>query len=199
MLAEQVTNIVRVVLLWTEGVWNFDSRAHSNEALQAKVATPQLLLEATRRLDLGFAASRFPGGNETIFPLPDAANTLNLLPTEAFLLSRVEAGISVADLVSLSGLREFDAKQGLYGLTLAGFGSLTFLFAQAMAAGEPLARALCVLLTVFWTMRLAVMVFVFDVRPYLTNWFYRLGHQATNLVFIYLVAVYALTVWKGGK
>ncbi len=88
---------------------------------------------------------------------------------------------------------------GFIGLTLAGFGSLTFLFAQAMAAGEPLARALCVLLTVFWTMRLAVMVFVFDVRPYLTNWFYRLGHQATNLVFIYLVAVYALTVWKGGK
>jgi len=88
---------------------------------------------------------------------------------------------------------------GFIGLMLAGFGSLTFLFAQAMAAGEPLARALCVLLTVFWTMRLAVMVFVFDVRPYLTNWFYRLGHQATNLVFIYLVAVYALTVWKGGK
>ena len=85
------------------------------------------------------------------------------------------------------------------GMTLAGFGSLTFLFAPAMAAGEPLARALCAVMALFWTTRLAVMLFVFDVRPYLTNWFYRVGHQATNLVFIYLVAVYALAVWKGGR
>jgi hypothetical protein len=83
-------------------------------------------------------------------------------------------------------------------LMLVGFGSLTFLFAHAMAAGEPTARALCIMMTVFWSVRLVVAGFVFDVRPYLTNWFYRLGYQATNLVFVYLVAVYALAVWKGG-
>ena len=85
------------------------------------------------------------------------------------------------------------------GLVLFGFACLTFFFADAMAAGEPLARALCVLLTAFWTLRLVAMAFIFDVRPYLTNWFYRLGYQATNLVFVYLVAVYALAVWKGGS
>ena len=84
------------------------------------------------------------------------------------------------------------------GLVLVGFGTLTFFFAPAMAAGEPLARSLCILLTAFWTLRLIAMGFIFDVRPYLTNWFYRLGYQATNLVFVYLVAVYALAVWKGG-
>lgn len=83
-------------------------------------------------------------------------------------------------------------------LMLVGFGSLTFLFAHAIAAGEPTARALCVLMTIFWSVRLIVAAFIFDVRPYLTNWFYRLGHQATNLVFVYLVAVYALAAWKGG-
>jgi hypothetical protein len=83
-------------------------------------------------------------------------------------------------------------------LMLIGFGTLTFFFAHAMAAGEPMARALCVLITVFWGMRLIVATFVFDVRPYLTNWFYRIGYQATNLVFVYLVAVYALALWKGG-
>lgn len=82
-------------------------------------------------------------------------------------------------------------------LMLVGFGSLTFLFAHAIAAGEPTARALCVLMTIFWSIRLVVAAFIFDVRPYLTNWFYRLGHQATNLVFVYLVAVYALAAWKG--
>ena len=85
------------------------------------------------------------------------------------------------------------------GLVLVGFGCLTFFFADAMAAGEPLARGLCLLLVAFWTLRLIVAAFVFDVRPYLTNWFYRLGYQATNLVFVYLVAVYALALWKGGR
>ncbi len=83
------------------------------------------------------------------------------------------------------------------GLMLVGFGCLTFFFAGAMAAGEPLARALCLLFTAFWTLRLVAAAFIFDVRPYLTNRFYRLGHQAINLVFLYLVAVYALAVWKG--
>ena len=85
------------------------------------------------------------------------------------------------------------------GLVLAGFGVLTFLFAGEMAAGEPVARGLCILLAVFWMARLVVAAFVFDVRPYLQNWFLRLGYQCTNLVFIYLVAVYALTAWKGGR
>jgi hypothetical protein len=44
----------------------------------------------------------------------------------------------------------------------------------------------------------AGLVWASDVRPYLTNWFYRAGYQATNLVFTYLVAVYAWAAWKGG-
>lgn len=83
-------------------------------------------------------------------------------------------------------------------LMLIGFGSLTFIFAHSMAAGEPIARALCILMTVFWGVRLIAAAFIFDVKPYLTSWFYRLGYQATNLVFVYLVAVYALAAWKGG-
>ena len=85
------------------------------------------------------------------------------------------------------------------GLVLAGFGSLTFFFAPEMAAGEPLARGLCVLLIAFWTLRVIAMAFIFDVRPYLTNWFYRWGYHAINLIFIYLLAVYAFAAWKGGR
>ena len=85
------------------------------------------------------------------------------------------------------------------GLVLIGFGCLTFFFAEAMAAGEPLARALCLLLAAFWTLRLVAAAFIFDVRPYLASWRYRLGYQAMNLIFTYLVAVYALAVWTGGR
>jgi len=85
------------------------------------------------------------------------------------------------------------------GLVLAGFGCLTYIFASSIAAGEPVARALCILLTIFWTFRLVVAAFVFDVRPYLTNAFYRLGYWGLTFVFSYLVAVYTLAVWKGGR
>jgi hypothetical protein len=82
---------------------------------------------------------------------------------------------------------------------LVGFGGLTFAFAGTMAAGEPLARALSFFLGLFWTARLVVAAFVFDLRPYLTNWFFRLGNCALNAVFVYLAAVYAWTAWKGGS
>ena len=84
------------------------------------------------------------------------------------------------------------------GFLLVSFGALTFLFAPEMAAGEPVARWLCVLLALFWTIRLAVAAFVFDVRPYLTSGFYRVGYHATNFVFVYLVAIYLWAAWKGG-
>src|SRR6266704_744965 len=76
------------------------------------------------------------------------------------------------------------------GLMLLGMGTITFLYAPAIASGEPLARALSVFLAVFWALRLMVAAFVFDVRPYLTNWFYRLGYHATSVVFIYLTVIY---------
>src|SRR5262245_59022234 len=87
---------------------------------------------------------------------------------------------------------------GFIALMLVAFGVMTFLFATPMAAGEPVARGLCILMAAFWTVRLIAAAFVFDVRPYLRNWFYRIGYQALNLVFVYLVAVYVLVAWKGG-
>ena len=95
--------------------------------------------------------------------------------------------------------RLFFVYYGFIGLMLVGFGGLTYFFAPAMAAGEPLARALCLLLIAFWTLRLVAAAFIFDVRPYLRNWLYRLGYQAINIVFLYLLVVYVLAFWKGGR
>lgn len=84
------------------------------------------------------------------------------------------------------------------GLILISFGILTFVFAQEIAGGEPVARGLCILMAVFWTVRLFAAVFVFDVRPYLANGWYRLGYQATNAVFAYLIVIYIRAAWRGG-
>jgi hypothetical protein len=85
------------------------------------------------------------------------------------------------------------------GLCLASFGLITVIFAQTLAAGGGLARAICIFLALFWTIRLIAAAFVLDVSPYLKNSFWRAGYHATNIAFAYLPVVYAWAAWKGGK
>ena len=85
------------------------------------------------------------------------------------------------------------------GLCLVSFGVITVTFADTLAAGGALARALCAFFAVFWTFRLIAGTFIFDMRPYLTNFYRRLGYHAINIVFAYLPIVYAWAAWKGGK
>jgi len=84
------------------------------------------------------------------------------------------------------------------GLCLVSFGLITVSFAGTLAAGGGLARAVCAFMALFWTIRLIAAVFVFDVRPYLANNFWRLGYHATNVVFAYLPIIYAWAALKGG-
>lgn len=84
------------------------------------------------------------------------------------------------------------------GMCLISFGLITVTFAGTLAAGGGLARAVCTFLAVFWTVRLIVATFIFDMRPYLTNHFRRIGYHAMNIVFIYLPIIYAWAAIKGG-
>jgi hypothetical protein len=86
---------------------------------------------------------------------------------------------------------------GFIGLILASFGLLTWVYAEPMAAGAPIARALSLLMAVFWLARLCVAAFVFDLRPYLLLLRHHVGFHALNVVFAYLTAVYLWAVVKG--
>ena len=77
-------------------------------------------------------------------------------------------------------------------LCLVSFGTITVAFADTLAAGSLLARALCVFLAVFWTIRWVVGTFIFDMRPYLTDSYRRVGYQLVNAVFLYLPFTYIL-------
>ena len=77
-------------------------------------------------------------------------------------------------------------------LCLVSFSIITIAFADTLAAGGTLARALCAFFALFWTLRLIAGTFVFDMRPYLTNSYRRLGYHAINIVFAYLPVVYVL-------
>lgn len=75
-------------------------------------------------------------------------------------------------------------------IVIIAFATLTFLHADAMAAREPVARSLCVFIAIFWGARLFVQFAIFDPRPFLTNWFYRLGYHALTVIVAFLVFVY---------
>jgi hypothetical protein len=99
--------------------------------------------------------------------------------------------------VNLASLHPFLRKLfWVYGsfiiLVIIGFGSLTLRFTGELAAGNPFGRGLALFIGAFWLVRLAVQFFVFDAKPFLTNWFYKAGYNALTLVFIYFVVVYGM-------
>jgi alginate O-acetyltransferase complex protein AlgI len=77
------------------------------------------------------------------------------------------------------------------GLCLTAFGFGTFIFADDLASGTRSARAICGFLALFWTARLFTGIFIFDLRPYLTSAWRRIGLMAANTAFTFLPIVYA--------
>lgn len=120
IMTEQVSDVIRVLLLWKGGAWGFDERARLTMPVRTPIPIKQLLLEGARRMDPESAAARFRYPAETISPAIDAAGDLSLSAAEGFLLSRVEGPIKLSELISISGLPESDTHRIIYGLTLAG-------------------------------------------------------------------------------
>jgi hypothetical protein len=75
-------------------------------------------------------------------------------------------------------------------LVIIAFSTLTFLHADAMAAGEPVARSLCLFIAIFWGARLFVQFAIFNPRPFLRTRFYQLGYHTLTVIFAFLVFVY---------
>lgn len=118
--AKQVADVLRLALSWTEGSWEFDQRSRLDEETNLKIDIRGLLLEAGRRTPPKLAASRFKLPTELISPVSTALEFTNLLPTEIFLLSRLDRPTPLQDLVAVSGVSENEAFVVIYSLALAG-------------------------------------------------------------------------------
>jgi DnaJ-domain-containing protein 1 len=118
--AKQVSDVLRLALLWTEGTWQFDSRFRLNDEYNLKIDVGSLLLDTGRRLPAKFAASRFRNPGEVITPLAEPLVHDNLLPAEVFLLSRVDRPTILQDLISISGTTEEETLRIVYSLALGG-------------------------------------------------------------------------------
>jgi curved DNA-binding protein CbpA len=119
--ARQATDVLRPLLLWTEGEWSFDPRTRLGEDMRCKLEVSQLLLEAARGLPAEYVAARLDADAETISPVTKHPARIQLLPLEGFVLSRVEAPVALGELIAVSGLPEEQTRQCVYALALAGF------------------------------------------------------------------------------
>lgn len=116
----QVADVLRMALVWTEGLWDFESRSRLDEQFNFKIDLDSLLLEAARRMPVAFVTSRFKNPAEIISPLEQPLVNENLLPAEAYLLSRLDTAMPLRDLSAISGLGEDETLQLVYSLALAG-------------------------------------------------------------------------------
>ncbi|HEY0730737.1 MAG TPA: DUF4388 domain-containing protein, partial [Pyrinomonadaceae bacterium] len=117
---KQVTDVLRLALSWTEGVWEFDQRARLDEETKLNIDIRGLLIESARRVPPKFASSRFGLPTESISPVSTALEFTNLLPTEVFILSRLDRPTPLQELIAVSGTGENEAFVVIYSLALAG-------------------------------------------------------------------------------
>jgi curved DNA-binding protein CbpA len=118
--ADQVLDVVRLVLLWTSGTFEFDPRVRPMEETRVEIDLNGLLLECARRLPEDFARSRLAETNGNYLTVVDNAGANHLLPAEAFVLSRAEDKLTLSELIALSGMGEAEALRTIYALSLSG-------------------------------------------------------------------------------
>ncbi len=119
--ARLVADVLRPALLWTTGSWDFNPRVRLAEDVSVQIELPELLMEAARRLPAKVAAGRFPNTNEKVSPLTDNQTRLDLLPLEAFVLSRIDTRLRLHELLAFSGLPAEETLHACYVLSLGNF------------------------------------------------------------------------------
>ena len=75
-------------------------------------------------------------------------------------------------------------------LVIIGFGVLSLTFPTELGSGSPLARGVCLFISLFWASRLAVQLFVFDAKTYLSSALLKVGYHGLTVVFVYHAVVY---------
>jgi curved DNA-binding protein CbpA len=116
---KQVADVLRLALMWTEGTWEFDRRAHLNEEINFKLDPAPLLLETARRLPGSFLSSRFRNETETLSLDPSASNVKGLDQQEVLILSQLERPRPLNELIAVSGFSAEDTMRAIYVLALA--------------------------------------------------------------------------------
>ncbi len=122
IFTRQIEAILRDVIEWNSGLWVFSSLTRIKDDIHYKLDTQSLFVEFARKMPKDAIVRRFKSFKESFGRKPTAPSQINLLPQEAFLLSRFEhSSLNIDEIKSLSGLSDLETLQKLYVLWLAGF------------------------------------------------------------------------------
>ncbi len=86
---------------------------------------------------------------------------------------------------------------GYIVLNIVAFAAVSIILRHELAAGTPLARAVCGYISLFWGIRLVIQLFFFDAKEYLRNRFLWLGYHGLTCVFAYHTLVYGWAAMSG--
>lgn len=115
--ANQVRDVLRVALLWTDGTWEFDRRVRLADEIRVQIDASRLLLECARHLPAAFVTSRLLQAGNTYLKALDRYEK-DLRPAEALLLSRVLGSATLSELEA--GADEEASHRAIYALSLSG-------------------------------------------------------------------------------
>jgi curved DNA-binding protein CbpA len=118
--SKQLSDVLRLALLWTDGTWEFDPRVRVADDVSVSVDVNRLLLECARHLPAGFVASRFRETNGITYQSAAGQDTTNLLPAEHSVFSRASRSVPLSELSGLSGDSKEDHLRAIYALSLSG-------------------------------------------------------------------------------
>jgi curved DNA-binding protein CbpA len=118
--ANHIADILRAMLLWTTGEWQFESRVRIAGDTRVTIDVKRLLLECARHLPGSYLASRFNEQTETVELAKNNGHQAKLIPSEAFIMSRVISPTTLKELLTISGMNKEETLRAVYGLSLAG-------------------------------------------------------------------------------
>lgn len=123
IFTRQIEEMLKMAFDWKQGEWIFSPLMRVKEEIHFKIEFQKLSFVYSRNLSNESIVRRFKSFNESFGANP-SANALNidLLPQEAFVLSRFEKSfLKIDEIKVLSGLSDAVTLQVLYSLWLGGF------------------------------------------------------------------------------
>lgn len=118
----QMLEIIRTAVEWREGDWTFSPLVRIKGDIRFAVDQRNALAESARNVPVEDAARKLLNPQESFRVKAEMPLNVNLTPHESFVYSRFEnAPLTLAEIQTVSGLREAETRHVVYILWLGGF------------------------------------------------------------------------------